>query len=128
MTRADSTPEAISRARRCRARLLAEMRAITCRCAGDGPGLRRVPTRRFPPGGCGPGGRGPPGRGPGCCWSSPDADDSGAGATENLGQGEAPGSDGGLAPDGGFGHGEGPRPEEALDPAEGRVFGGGADG
>jgi hypothetical protein len=44
-----------------------------------------------------------------------------------LGQGEAPGSDGGLDPDGGFGHGEGPRPEEALDPAEGRVFGG-ADG
>jgi hypothetical protein len=127
------------------------MRAISCCCAGDGPGLRRAPTRRFPPGGCGRGARESRGRGPGG-WSSPGAGDPGAGPTENLGQGEvtgsggcfgqgeaagsdvgfgqgeAAGSGGGLAPDGGFGHGERPRPEEALDSAEGRVFGGGAEG
>jgi len=115
---------------------------MSCCCAGDGPGLRRAPTRRFPPGGCGPAGRDPRGWEPGG-WPSPGTGDGGADPTENLGQGEVtgsggcfgqgeagevPGSDGGLAPDGGFRQGEEPRPGEAPDPAEGRAFGGGADG
>ena len=118
------------------------MRAISCCWAGDGPGLRRAPTRRFSPGGCGPAAREARGRGSGGS-SCPGVGDDGADPTEDLGQGEVtgsggcfgqgeagevPDSGGGLAADGGFGQGEEPRPEEALDPPEGRAFGGGADG
>jgi hypothetical protein len=44
----------MSRARRCRALLPAEIRAISCCWAGAGPGLRRVPGCPARPGGRGP--------------------------------------------------------------------------
>jgi hypothetical protein len=85
----------MSRARRCRALLLAEMRAISCCCAGDGPGLRRAPARFGPPGG-GPGGPdgGPE---PGGRWPLPGPGDTGAVAAVDLGHGAVPGSADGLA-------------------------------
>jgi len=80
------------------------MRAISCCCAGDGPGLRRAPTRRFPPGGCGTGSGG---------GSAPDG---------GFGHGERP------RPEEALDHEEAPDSEEGLDPEEGLAFGGGADG
>jgi hypothetical protein len=71
------------------------MRAISCCCAGDGPGLRRAPVRLDPPGG-----RGPGGLPPGGCWPSPGADGPGAGPPGDVVADEA------LVLDDGLGQGE----------------------
>jgi hypothetical protein len=77
------------------------MRAISCCCAGDGPGLRRAPARLGPPGG-GPGGPEPGGR-----WPLPGPGDPGAVPAADLGHGAVPGSSAG------FGQGDGADSDEA---------------
>jgi translation initiation factor IF-2 len=82
------------------------MRAISCCCAGDGPGLRRAPARFGPPGG-GPGGPGgpEPGRpgGPepsdpesGGRWPSSGAGGPAAGPALDVGHGVVLGSPDGF--------------------------------
>jgi hypothetical protein len=123
------------------------MRAISCCCAGDGPGLRRAPARFGPPGG-GPGGPGGPE--PGDRWPLSGPGDPGAvpavvlghgavpGSADGFGQGEAvdsveagrrevlgsgagPPSDGGL--EAGRGRGQGERPPPADCRGTGGVLG-----
>ena len=139
----------MSRARRCRAFLLAEMRAISCCCAGDGPGLRRAPARLVPPGGGrgGPGGAEPGDRWPlsgpgdpgavpavglghGAVPGSADGFDQGeafgsdeVGRREVLGSGAIPPSDGGLEADRGLGQGERPSPVGGSGPDDCRGTG-----
>jgi len=80
------------------------MRAISCCCAGDGPGLRRAPARFGPPGG-GPGGPGGPE--PGDRWPLSGPGDSGAAPAVDLGHGAVPGSADG------FGQGDAADSDEA---------------
>ena len=126
------------------------MRAISCCCAGDGPGLRRAPARFGPPGG-GPGGPGGPE--PEDRWPLSGPGDPGAGPAEDLGHGVVPdsadgfdqgdavgseevgrreilGSGAGPPPDGGLeaerGLGQGERPPPADCRGTGGVLGAGA--
>jgi len=122
------------------------MRAISCCCAGDGPGLRRAPARLGPPGG--PGGpSGPADPEPGDRWPSSGAGDPGAGPAVDPGNGAVPGSadgfdqgeafdwdevgqrdvlgsgagppsDEGLAADLCLGQGERPPPDDCSDPGD----------